>query len=385
MFSSQPPPDFYQVQLTFLGVFCLAALLLERYYNSRKAANDSTAPNDPRPLNTSLSAESKNVVTTLRRNYLLVYAIVMAADWLQGPYIYSLYREQYGYSERAVGFLFVTGFTAAGASAPLVGVWADKYGRKKMCMNFCVAFGTGCLCAQFSALPVLVFGRIASGLGTAILFSCFETWVISSSQSSGVSPGDLSSILGQATLINGFVATTAGIASNELVGRTQTFTSPFVLGAVLLVFGWVLIGGLWAENYGAQDSGGQDVFQLTRLGHAWSVVRRALALASSYATTYAQARFWAFCVFEVCVGMYYPVQGMLKGSLIANDYRATLASLFRVPLNAFVTTVMLTGISSDRQLVFSGCTATLAFSSIMTMLVIVKRTSEIVTTNPNGS
>ena len=35
-------------------------------------------------------------------------------------------------------------------------------------------------------------------------------------------------------------------------------------------------------------------------------------------------KFWAFCLFEACVGIYYPVQGMLRGSLIANEHRATV-------------------------------------------------------------
>lgn len=38
-------------------------------------------------------------------------------------------------------------------------------------------------------------------------------------------------------------------------------------------------------------------------------------------------KFWAFCLFEACVGMYYPVQGMLRGSLIANEHRATVSPL----------------------------------------------------------
>jgi MFS transporter, MFS domain-containing protein family, molybdate-anion transporter len=36
-------------------------------------------------------------------------------------------------------------------------------------------------------------------------------------------------------------------------------------------------------------------------------------------------KFWAFCLFEACVGMYYPVQGMLRGSLISNEHRATVS------------------------------------------------------------
>ena len=35
-------------------------------------------------------------------------------------------------------------------------------------------------------------------------------------------------------------------------------------------------------------------------------------------------RFWAFCAFGACVGMYYPVQGMLRGRLISDEHRATV-------------------------------------------------------------
>jgi len=51
---------------------------------------------------------------------------VVGADWLQGPYVYSLYRDQYKFPERLVAVLFVTGFIAAGLAAPLIGAWADQ-------------------------------------------------------------------------------------------------------------------------------------------------------------------------------------------------------------------------------------------------------------------
>ncbi len=51
----------------------------------------------------------------------------------------------------------------------------------------------------------------------------------------------------------------------------------------------------------------------------------ACALAVSASTDDVRKRFWAFCVFEACVGMYYPVQGMLRGALIADDHRATVS------------------------------------------------------------
>ena len=54
------------------------------------------------------------------------WSFAAGADWLQGPYVYSLYKEQYGFPERIVATLFVTGFLSAGITAPLVGAWADQ-------------------------------------------------------------------------------------------------------------------------------------------------------------------------------------------------------------------------------------------------------------------
>lgn len=51
----------------------------------------------------------------------------------------------------------------------------------------------------------------------------------------------------------------------------------------------------------------------------------AVAFAVSVESTDERVRFWAFCTFEACVGMYYPIQGMLRGTLISNEHRATVS------------------------------------------------------------
>jgi hypothetical protein len=57
----------------------------------------------------------------------------------------------------------------------------------------------------------------------------------------------------------------------------------------------------------------------------------ALALACSISSRREEVRFFAFCAFEACVGMYYPVQGMLRGTLISNEHRATVSDIIPVP------------------------------------------------------
>lgn len=212
---------------------------------------------------------------------------------MQGPYVYSLYREQYGFDERIVAILFVTGFVSAGLTAPLVGVWADQQcvhiptcplsmlttpcsGRKRLCLIFCVTYALTCACIQIPILPVLFLGRVLGGISTSILYSAFESWVVSSANALALPSSDLSTILGRATLMNGFVATAAGIASNKLVEKTGSFASPFMASGVLLALAYVVIRGKWGENYGGgggASAGSGDPFQLKRLGKAWRIVQ----------------------------------------------------------------------------------------------------------------
>ncbi|KAF9788364.1 hypothetical protein BJ322DRAFT_1048492 [Thelephora terrestris] len=455
--------DFYESQLAVLVFFSAFFYGLDRKV-SRKAAPKERSDN----LENGNVAHPENV-SSLARKYLTVYAIVMGADWLQGPYVYSLYNEEYEFPERMVAFLFVTGFMSAALTAPLVGAWADQHGRRRLCMAFCVTYAITCMCITVPSLPILFLGRVLGGLSTSILYSAFESWLVSSSNQLALHQSALSNILGRATLVNGIVAAIAGVVSNKLVSTTLTFKAPFIASGALLVLAWFVINRTWHENRGGTSSGDDDgIFQLRRLGQAWDIVRSdplllvlgltqtcfegsmylfvfvwvptlqeashsatlplgiifsafmlsmmigsllytaivsnppptrpgqqadssltlhaklsslvcatsALALAASVSSPSEYVRFGAFCVFEACVGMYYPVQGMLRGTLIADGHRATLSALFRVPLNVFVVTSLLTGVGGARNLVLSACSAILGFSSIMTGLVIVRSASE---------
>ena len=48
-----------------------------------------------------------------QRTYLTVYLLMMAGDWLQGPYMYALY-DAYGFKHEEIAALFVAGFLRRG-------------------------------------------------------------------------------------------------------------------------------------------------------------------------------------------------------------------------------------------------------------------------------
>ena len=125
------------------------------------------------------AAEEEAVPSTEFRwfqlQYLSVYLIVMLADWLQGPNMYSLYSS-YGVD---VGTLFLIGFASSAIFGTFLGIYVDRWGRKLGCLIFCVLEIIINLLENVPSMPVLIVGRILGGMSTSLLFSSFESWMVS--------------------------------------------------------------------------------------------------------------------------------------------------------------------------------------------------------------
>merc|ERR1719311_1213622 len=50
---------------------------------------------------------------------------------------------------------------------------------------------------------------------------------------------------------------------------------------------------------------------------------------------------WALCLFELCVGIYFPSICTLKSEAVPEAHRATVYNLFRAPMNLIVVSVLL--------------------------------------------
>jgi len=66
-------------------------------------------------------------------------------------------------------------------------------------------------------------------------------------------------------------------------------------------------------------------------------------------------RLFAFCVFEICCGLYFPSIGMMRSRYVPEDLRATIMNFFRVPLNGIVVTILLNIEYMNESQVFASC------------------------------
>ena len=391
----------------------------------------------------------------LRRRYNTVYALGTFGDWIQGAYLYALYRE-HGFEMANIGYIFVLGYFASATLGTYVAALGDQHGHRKLVMLYGVSYGIACVAMRWSNLAVLLVSRVLSGVAYSLLFSSFESWAITEADRMRIDRRYLVQLFSTATFFNAVSAVAAGIAGNAVVVAPDGWTTAlggnryapaFDVGAVSL-FACALGAKTWWSEAGRRESaetetgaeaetreGGsgapeksppaereiEGVFRAARMVLAepallslgsmnslyeaalhvfvfvWTPAlerRRDLGLASSGAGRpepevphglvfslfmackmagsqlfaligdrvpfrrtlrlvftgsaaafavpllaspdgYAAALF-SFCAFEFGLGLYWPAMAVARAELVPNHLRATMTSVFRVPLNVLV-------------------------------------------------
>ncbi|KAL6349238.1 hypothetical protein AAG906_033894 [Vitis piasezkii] len=189
--------------------------------------------------------------TSFKNNYLLVYSLMMAGDWLQGPYVYYLYS-QYGFGKGDIGQLFIAGFGSSMLFGTIVGSLADKQGRKRACVTYCITYILSCITKHSPQYKILMLGRILGGIATSLLFSAFESWLVAEHNKRGFEQQWLSLTFSKAIFLgNGLIAILSGLFGNVLVDTLGLGpVAPFDAAACFLAIGMAIILSSWTENYG---------------------------------------------------------------------------------------------------------------------------------------
>ncbi|KAE8725355.1 Rhodanese/Cell cycle control phosphatase superfamily protein isoform 1 [Hibiscus syriacus] len=224
------------MELFYLMVFgALAALVaaLELSKNSKDRINTSPAFN------------------SFKNNYLIVYSLMMAGDWLQGPYVYYLYST-YGFGKGDIGQLFIAGFGSSMLFGTIVGSLADKQGRRRACVTYCITYILSCITKHSPEYKVLMVGRVLGGIATSLLFSAFESWLVAEHNKRGFEQQWLSLTFSKAIFLgNGLVAIVSGLFGNLLVDSFSLGpVAPFDAAACFLAIGMAIILSSWTENFG---------------------------------------------------------------------------------------------------------------------------------------
>ena len=108
-------------------------------------------------------------------------------------------------------------------------------------------YAIGALSTRSNVLGVLLLGRLAGGLGTSLLFSAPEAWLVGEHQKNKFDGRWLGETFGLAYAGDSLVAITAGQLAS-LTANAAGPSGPFTLSVVFLFLGGLLALLKWDEN-----------------------------------------------------------------------------------------------------------------------------------------
>eukprot|EP01117_Protostelium_nocturnum_P001430 TRINITY_DN1172_c2_g1_i2.p1 TRINITY_DN1172_c2_g1~~TRINITY_DN1172_c2_g1_i2.p1 ORF type:complete len:382 (+),score=145.34 TRINITY_DN1172_c2_g1_i2:470-1615(+) len=182
----------------------------------------------------------------------------MGSDWVQGAYLYALYQS-YQFEKSQIALLFVAGFLSSAFFGSIVGSLADKFGRKRMSLAFGFVYMASSITKWFPSFSVLLLGRLLGGIATSLLFSVFESWMISEHNSRGFDSELLSETFSLSSFANGIVAIVSGLVASFVVSLFGV-VSPYGVSIILLGILIYVVNTTWTENYGSQNTQLQNTF-----------------------------------------------------------------------------------------------------------------------------
>ncbi|KAK6836611.1 hypothetical protein PG987_007106 [Apiospora arundinis] len=197
--------------------------------------------------------------------FLRVYLLVMGSEWLQGPYLYTLLKDEKKYPDRTVALLYMAAYISAAISAPLTGYFADRIGRRTACLAYCAIHSLASLSVLSSLLEVILVGRVIAGVGTTLLWSVFESWMVAEYNARGLGRENssrsrlpLSAMYGVMTTYNCITAILAGLVAHCVVLALGSKTHLFILALILDATAALIILQTWTENRGAGNKRSQQ-------------------------------------------------------------------------------------------------------------------------------
>ena len=122
---------------------------------------------------------------------------------------------------------------------------------------FACLYAVGALSTRSSLLPLLLLGRVAGGIGTSLLFSAPEAWLVGEHLMGGYDGRWLGQTFGWAYAGDSLVAIAAGQFASMAALRAGP-TGPFTLSVAFLALGSLLCASLWRENKAAPAASGQS-------------------------------------------------------------------------------------------------------------------------------
>ena len=248
-FAPESPEELFNRAL--LGLGTIIVLMRSSQYMDALKEKAAAAADQSGPSKRSAKAKPKSV-KSLQLRFLPVFWLLRLAFWMSGPYFYQVYASKVFNGEPAtqtiISRIFLVGFGSIALFGPMMGRLLDTYGRKKGTLTAALLYTVGALSTTCDTLSMIFARRAIGGLGTSLLGSAPEAWVVSEAMRG--KSGDasyLSETFGIAYSYDPVVAIISGQISGA-VAKHRGPTGPFLFLPAFLVGACLIAIVFWGEN-----------------------------------------------------------------------------------------------------------------------------------------
>jgi len=212
-------------------------------------------------------------VRSLRRRFLSVFWLLRVSFWMAGPYFYDVYASKElppdgrNTSPGEISRIFLAGFASIALFNPLAGLALAQYGPKRGTLAATALYAVGSLSTLAATLPSLLGGRAVGGIGSSLLSSAPELWLVSEFGFAGVGAGHLMRTFSLAYAYDPIVAISAGQLAEVAAVRFGSPTGPFLVSPLFLAVAGIIVVLSWRENQNevaATPAGGSNDQKATK-------------------------------------------------------------------------------------------------------------------------
>ena len=137
-------------------------------------------------------------------------------------------------------------------TSPFTGPLVDRIGRKKAAMLYCFLEMIINYLEQYPIFLGLIVSRVVGGITTNLLFTVFESWLVTEHRKRGFAEEKLETILCDSVIASNMAAIFSGYLSHLLASKYGA-VGPFEGAVACTGFALMLVGLMWAENYGSSS------------------------------------------------------------------------------------------------------------------------------------
>ena len=149
--------------------------------------------------------------------------------------------------------LYSLGFVSGAITSPFIGPLVDRIGRKRAAIAYCILEIIINILEQYPLFIGLILSRVVGGITTNLLFSVFESWLVTEHRLRGFKEDKLEIILRDSTIVSNSAAIVSGYLAHHLASYFGP-VGPFEGAVAFTGLAMVLVGMIWTENYGNSNT-----------------------------------------------------------------------------------------------------------------------------------